>query len=1595
MDQTRKTRGLEDLGSGGAVPGVGVARAVAANASPTPRRTPPRALSTAWVLEPRIVFDGALAPTVIEQEPASVEAPEPVEVAEPESPTPEPTPAPNDTEDEPPVPAVAVSDEDSGSDTDTDTDIDTEAGAETEVGAEPESDASVATTETDTQQPVESPAPSSDGESLPSSETTDTATDSASTDTPERQELVFVDARVPDPAAFIAPGREVIVLNLDEDGIDQIANALDGRSGIDAIHIVSHGDSGSLSLGSGAVTTDAIEALHRDELLTIGQALSPEGDILIYACDYGSGAEGEQALSLWADLTGADVAASTDATGHTGLGGDWTLEAQQGTVDTAELAPQNWLHALDLTLTPVGTVGAVGLAETILGNGVTIVSATYSGGADQAGTFTTGSGASFDPVALGFNSGVVFTTADHINSVAGPNDDSFYGVDAPDGVDGDPIFDAMSNGLGSFDASFLDIVFVPDVPPGASAGDTGQMTLEIVFGSEDYNEYVYSTFGDAVLVNVNGVNQALVPNGLPINIDTINDAGNVNPTSLESDVANDPNPEHTSGSYESANPSLFVDNSGGALNTQMDGFTVTIPLTFSVVYGQANTLRIGIADNGDTFLDSWLFVRADSGQTGVIAQPDAVSTAANLPITVSLTANDTDLSGGTLTITEILDVPMSPGDTAILPSGMTVMLEANGQVTIMGDGVTAMTDTFTYRVSNEDGETALGSVNVTLLPVNATPPVAIDDAFTVGPTSTVLDVLANDSDAGDGVLDLTRINGADVVVETPLTLPSGSTVTVHGDGTLSYDAAPGVPEAESFTYTVSDGQGGNTTATVSIHLDSDGDGVNNTQDIDDDGDGMLDTAEQGLPEVSMMVPTVGLSDQLEAGSGFVPLEPAGPGTLPGGGVTVTVQSGNTGGDQWRIWEPPQPTADVELYGQSLTLPTLYLDLIGDFPRTIELDFGTSAEALGTGGYVYRYVIGLAGQGGTGESSTVTSSEALVVLDNADVFNTGLYALLDGVESTTPGQSGTVITSNAGGFSGYTFYEIDPGAATLELSYAGNDPQGLVFGVVAIPIGGALDLDSDDDGVTDNVEAQTTAGYVAPSGTDSDGNGLDDAYESSPGAGEGLTPVDTDSDGTADVLDADSDNDGLQDVAERGDGQPVSVTSTTDSDGDGLLDIFEGSDALDGFDANDENRTADTLNLSGVPGLLPDGSNAVPLVTDLDFRDVNDAPVATDDAFVVAEDAAPAALGNALGNDSDVDGDTLATVVQTNTPGSAGGLFSIDANGQVSFDPNGAFDDLEAGESRTTSFSYTVSDGQGGTATATVTVTVNGVADDPEPPPPPPPSEPEPPTDGSDPGAPTRPTVPDAPTPPAAPVLASPIAGAAPGASAPAAPGAVWTFSPAEPPLTYTIGALTQAYPGELGMASAGAGLGLDLAHAEFAGQWPEGLLLGSTRDNPMDHLGAPGDSVSSSLYVQRAVRHQPVMDDHGLFVQRAVRASQLESALRQAVADAGRWASLNPSAPLGPRPLVPQDEAGAGEPADAQTHSGRPEAGSPPEAPDAPAASPTAGEARADGAPAPELPEDRTPAKAAPGFRNQLEASARGNGQRPLTRATVRHGLTP
>ncbi len=108
----------------------------------------------------------------------------------------------------------------------------------------------------------------------------------------------------------------------------------------------------------------------------------------------------------------------------------------------------------------------------------------------------------------------------------------------------------------------------------------------------------------------------------------------------------------------------------------------------------------------------------------------------------------------------------------------------------------------------------------------------------------------------------------------------------------------------------------------------------------------------------------------------------------------------------------------------------------------------------------------------------------------------------------------------------------------------------------------LDIDSDNDGITDNIEAMSTSAYLESTDTDTDADGLVDAYDGSTGTygGTALTPYDHDGDGTPDYKDTDTDNDGVPDRNE-GDRNYSAITQATinasaDTDGDGLVDLFD-------------------------------------------------------------------------------------------------------------------------------------------------------------------------------------------------------------------------------------------------------------------------------------------------------------------------------------------------------------------------------------------------------------------------------------------------------
>jgi fibronectin-binding autotransporter adhesin len=120
--------------------------------------------------------------------------------------------------------------------------------------------------------------------------------------------------------------------------VQKIAAVLADKSDLDVIHMVSHGSAGAIRLGTSSLSASTLERYH-SELTTIGQALTAEGDLLLYGCDVGRGSEGARFLSALAAATGADVAASINPTGNSALGGDWALEVASGSIESGGLAP--------------------------------------------------------------------------------------------------------------------------------------------------------------------------------------------------------------------------------------------------------------------------------------------------------------------------------------------------------------------------------------------------------------------------------------------------------------------------------------------------------------------------------------------------------------------------------------------------------------------------------------------------------------------------------------------------------------------------------------------------------------------------------------------------------------------------------------------------------------------------------------------------------------------------------------------------------------------------------------------------------------------------------------------------------------------------------------------------------------------------------------------------------------------------------------------------------------------------------------------------------------------------------------------------------
>ncbi|MCU7934291.1 MAG: cadherin domain-containing protein [Candidatus Thiodiazotropha sp. (ex Dulcina madagascariensis)] len=176
-----------------------------------------------------------------------------------------------------------------------------------------------------------------------------------------------------------------VLLLKGEDPVDAIIEKLRSLGGVDALSIISHGDSGALYFDGIKLSADELEQ-QAGKWRELGAYLSDEGDIHLFGCNVADGEAGKAFIAKLAEVTGADVAASINPTGNPEQSGDWVLEAVQG--DAEDLRAMNYqqLSAFNGVLAWSGTIDFSQVRDAGAYNGAPSINASFYN--DASNTYT-------------------------------------------------------------------------------------------------------------------------------------------------------------------------------------------------------------------------------------------------------------------------------------------------------------------------------------------------------------------------------------------------------------------------------------------------------------------------------------------------------------------------------------------------------------------------------------------------------------------------------------------------------------------------------------------------------------------------------------------------------------------------------------------------------------------------------------------------------------------------------------------------------------------------------------------------------------------------------------------------------------------------------------------------------------------------------------------------------------------------------------------------------------------------------------------------------------------------------------------------------
>lgn len=397
------------------------------------------------------------------------------------------------------------------------------------------------------------------------------------------------------------------------------------------------------------------------------------------------------------------------------------------------------------------------------------------------------------------------------------------------GGSGDAVFDPNDPNqlfVISTDSSFYRLYRVditnPNAPVATFIGDTGLSNVGSgslgfnsdgdLFASSGTSLYqVDTTTAKATLVGDSGftLNDFAFFNANPVATDKL--ASTLINTPVEIPVlVNDFDPDgdaiaiSTFDNTSISGGSVTIDNNGTPDNPSDDELVYTPGNNFV----GSDTFTYTITDgNGGSATAT---VSVEVADVLPIVTDDLASTTVNTPVNIAVLINDseditisgfdsTSTNGGSVTV-DNNGTPENPSDDEL------VYTPAPGFAGI---------DTFTYTVTNETG-TSSATATVTVEIINDNPTARNDSANTSLNTPVTINVLANDSDPNSELViagfDTTTANGATITRDDNGTPDDGR------DDQLVYTPATNFMGADEFTYTVDDGSGGTSTATVSVDV---------------------------------------------------------------------------------------------------------------------------------------------------------------------------------------------------------------------------------------------------------------------------------------------------------------------------------------------------------------------------------------------------------------------------------------------------------------------------------------------------------------------------------------------------------------------------------------------------------------------------------------------------------------------------------------------------------------------------------------------------------------------------------------------------------